>query len=102
MIRRPPRSTLFPYTTPFRSLIYADGYGGPPATLTLANGISVQGGNVGSGRDFTPDTDHNSMPISISKEQTLTVGGANWLNNGSITATGATLTVGGANWLNNG
>src|SRR2546426_3412173 len=26
MIRRPPRSTLFPYTTLFRSLIYAAGH----------------------------------------------------------------------------
>src|SRR3712207_8102098 len=25
MIRRPPRSTLFPYTTPFRSLVEFDG-----------------------------------------------------------------------------
>src|SRR3712207_8914403 len=25
MIRRPPRSTLFPYTTLFRSLVYIDG-----------------------------------------------------------------------------
>src|SRR2546425_1273595 len=28
MIRRPPRSTLFPYTTLFRSLIFANGTGG--------------------------------------------------------------------------
>src|SRR3989449_8241665 len=26
MIRRPPRSTLFPYTTLFRSIVSADGY----------------------------------------------------------------------------
>src|SRR2546430_13638765 len=29
MIRRPPRSTLFPYTTLFRSLIYLTTGGGP-------------------------------------------------------------------------
>src|SRR3712207_7431107 len=29
MIRRPPRSTLFPYTTLFRSLYLANDYGGP-------------------------------------------------------------------------
>src|SRR5216683_5494227 len=29
MIRRPPRSTLFPYTTLFRSRIHADGLGAP-------------------------------------------------------------------------
>src|SRR5258705_12587649 len=30
MIRRPPRSTLFPYTTLFRSLIGPQGMQGPP------------------------------------------------------------------------
>src|SRR5258708_27425226 len=29
MIRRPPRSTLFPYTTLFRSFLYSWGDGGP-------------------------------------------------------------------------
>src|SRR3989442_5065004 len=29
MIRRPPRSTLFPYTTLFRSLLLSHGEGGP-------------------------------------------------------------------------
>src|SRR5258705_9313710 len=29
MIRRPPRSTLFPYTTLFRSLLSAYGFAGP-------------------------------------------------------------------------
>src|SRR3712207_8870010 len=28
MIRRPPRSTLFPYTTLFRSLVFSDGVAG--------------------------------------------------------------------------
>src|SRR2546422_8216299 len=36
MIRRPPRSTLFPYTTLFRSLIDPDG-GGPAASFTVAD-----------------------------------------------------------------
>src|SRR5439155_11316182 len=34
MIRRPPRSTLFPYTTLFRSLVF--GAGGTKATVALA------------------------------------------------------------------
>src|SRR5438270_1271895 len=34
MIRRPPRSTLFPYTTLFRSAVFADG-GEPPAEAAL-------------------------------------------------------------------
>src|SRR5690242_20981244 len=33
MIRRPPRSTLFPYTTLFRSLVYRDGNIEPWTTL---------------------------------------------------------------------
>src|SRR2546425_13060357 len=38
MIRRPPRSTLFPYTTLFRSLVYLTGH---PAVLsdTWAGGL---------------------------------------------------------------
>src|SRR3712207_7750631 len=34
MIRRPPRSTLFPYTTLFRSLV------GPPRFLLRASGVA--------------------------------------------------------------
>src|SRR5256885_11859926 len=42
MIRRPPRSTLFPYTTLFRSAFSFDGYNdsvmiGNPAALQLQN-----------------------------------------------------------------
>src|SRR3712207_7305214 len=40
MIRRPPRSTLFPYTTLFRSQAADDGGGGDPVPLPL-------GGEVG-------------------------------------------------------
>src|SRR3712207_6858463 len=35
MIRRPPRSTLFPYTTLFRSPVEAVGVHGPPPELEL-------------------------------------------------------------------
>src|SRR2546422_6532267 len=35
MIRRPPRSTLFPYTTLFRSLLHQLRRGGSPATHIL-------------------------------------------------------------------
>src|SRR3989442_6093652 len=38
MIRRPPRSTLFPYTTLFRSLIEADGSQGLLGFGTVADG----------------------------------------------------------------
>src|SRR3712207_8566859 len=55
MIRRPPRSTLFPYTTLFRSLPVSTG-GGPPR-ITLSAGVApppvtlvLQRGAVISGR----------------------------------------------------
>src|SRR3712207_8359731 len=41
MIRRPPRSTLFPYTTLFRSpytFIYTSGTTGPPKGCVLTHG----------------------------------------------------------------
>src|SRR5256884_9640499 len=41
MIRRPPRSTLFPYTTLFRSLWYFSG----PAVVEPAGAICSQGGS---------------------------------------------------------
>src|SRR2546430_5331207 len=45
MIRRPPRSTLFPYTTLFRSAVGAAGRGG-----TRRRGRSAGGGRVRAGR----------------------------------------------------
>src|SRR5258707_2946034 len=41
MIRRPPRSTLFPYTTLFRSDLLVDVLAGPPA-LIFAGEIVLQ------------------------------------------------------------
>src|SRR2546427_2554249 len=46
MIRRPPRSTLFPYTTLFRSLIAPTG--APPALIDLVNGDPGGGGSFSS------------------------------------------------------
>src|SRR3712207_8267970 len=46
MIRRPPRSTLFPYTTLFRSSVVGDGMAavGGPLAVTGANGtLSITG-----------------------------------------------------------
>src|SRR3712207_8148448 len=40
MIRRPPRSTLFPYTTLFRSELYAD----PERPVTLIDRFTTVGG----------------------------------------------------------
>src|SRR3712207_8893023 len=44
MIRRPPRSTLFPYTTLFRSLVVAAG-----VAAALAGGADAGGGAGGEG-----------------------------------------------------
>src|SRR5258707_15029220 len=41
MIRRPPRSTLFPYTTLFRSTILFDGFAYGMLLFVLACGLSV-------------------------------------------------------------
>src|SRR2546427_9353892 len=56
MIRRPPRSTLFPYTTLFRSLVPADG--GTARQLTTGHwnvGARFDGLVFGAGYDWTPD-----------------------------------------------
>src|SRR3712207_7984590 len=53
MIRRPPRSTLFPYTTLFRS---ADHFGARPQTLDLV------GADPGVGDEFGP-VDHDEGPV---------------------------------------
>src|SRR5687768_224074 len=44
MIRRPPRSTLFPYTTLFRSFVEQYGPGGPPSGSVLT--AALQGSRV--------------------------------------------------------
>src|SRR5260370_32959288 len=50
MIRRPPRSTLFPYTTLFRSLNnHDDNYSADP-TYTLYDDVQISGGSA-----VTPD-----------------------------------------------
>src|SRR2546427_8281482 len=45
MIRRPPRSTLFPYTTLFRSQLFAD-YVGRPSPIFHARRLSEQLGGA--------------------------------------------------------
>src|SRR5256884_1732901 len=55
MIRRPPRSTLFPYTTLFRSCYFADGFG-----QRLARGFSLL---AGSGVPFLQELPLESYPL---------------------------------------
>src|SRR5258707_7017184 len=51
MIRRPPRSTLFPYTTLFRSLKASLGCGNPTALAQLNAGETVLDLGSGGGID---------------------------------------------------
>src|SRR2546422_7184670 len=69
MIRRPPRSTLFPYTTLFRSIVWVLWYflykSGPAVAASVTEGvqevrITVKGG-------YTPDTiDRKSTRLNSS------------------------------------
>src|SRR2546430_6726740 len=58
MIRRPPRSTLFPYTTLFRSL----GYHRLPGSFSCVYSLSVTG--------FRGHWSHNRLSKSRSEEHT--------------------------------
>src|SRR5258708_27041739 len=58
MIRRPPRSTLFPYTTLFRS---------PPAVHALAHVMNHALGNVGKTVVYT-DPDRKSTRLNSSHQ----------------------------------
>src|SRR5438270_981327 len=52
MIRRPPRSTLFPYTTLFRSRATRGAGGGAPALPHARDsGVGDHGGDAGTGTD---------------------------------------------------
>src|SRR2546427_3750137 len=70
MIRRPPRSTLFPYTTLFRSVAQA----GRPKVVTIATNMAgrgtdiVLGGNVEKQIDLVRDKDD---PDAAEKERRI-------------------------------
>src|SRR2546421_5142779 len=101
MIRRPPRSTLFPYTTLFRSLYFEGG-----GTQTLAGAGTVTFGTHTSNR-LTAEGDggSNSMPLTITNGITTQAGcgliGAfygndSFVNNGALTIpSGQTLVLNG-------
>src|SRR2546427_5972520 len=87
MIRRPPRSTLFPYTTLFRSVP------GPPAEVGRAAwaarhrravprralprppaGVGRGGGaQMGKGHTFTPTTGQYLIPSSVLEKKKIMV-----------------------------
>src|SRR3712207_8537606 len=51
MIRRPPRSTLFPYTTLFRSLLQSDGdAAGQPEAAVVGDLAGEDGGEPATGK----------------------------------------------------
>src|SRR3712207_8767194 len=71
MIRRPPRSTLFPYTTLFRSDPPPDLYGPYPLRLRDPGGevwVPLRGGGARGGRP--PRADLHHQPAGRSEEHT--------------------------------
>src|SRR2546430_8544911 len=84
MIRRPPRSTLFPYTTLFRSIVH-DGSGNPVAGVTVTFTPAAGSGSVTGGTQTT-----NASGIATVGSWTLnTTAGTNTL---TATAAGSGIT----------
>ena len=78
--------------------IYAQGNNGnTPTTLTIGSGITVQGGSGSITGYYNNDSIINDGKLNFgSGGSTLTIGGDNWSNAGTITATGATVNLGGS------
>src|SRR2546422_3036863 len=71
MIRRPPRSTLFPYTTLFRSLLQDPGGGARPSVLRARP--HARDRRLGRGRGGRPQEGRrpaHPLPLSRSEEHT--------------------------------
>src|SRR2546430_9196379 len=72
MIRRPPRSTLFPYTTLFRSLRLggqADATGGVDRRRQEGHGVRDGRGQPGPARDGEAGPDRKSTRLNSSHSQ---------------------------------
>src|SRR5260221_10170207 len=70
MIRRPPRSTLFPYTTLFRSLIGKQGHsvfrtGYSIATVREGMNIPISIWGANQGRNFSLTVDPGNFPTEF-------------------------------------
>src|SRR5688572_31337585 len=65
MIRRPPRSTLFPYTTLFRSGLQMFSSGGGPRSLADLNSA----GDAGRKSDFEQNASYGSSWASTSRSE---------------------------------
>src|SRR3712207_7877386 len=63
MIRRPPRSTLFPYTTLFRSITGPGGHGSLP----------MRGGTLGRLGDVLRRLDRGRLPVHVTPVPRRTV-----------------------------
>src|SRR5260370_42672328 len=74
MIRRPPRSTLFPYTTLFRSTFTATGTAGAATQIAL---------NAGNNQSATVSTSVGTAPSVLVRD----------VNGNAVTGTAATFTV---------
>src|SRR2546430_7753769 len=72
MIRRPPRSTLFPYTTLFRSFRYASRRGGEAlaASRRPATAARSRPGSYASGDDRSSCGGRSESPTQRSEEHT--------------------------------
>src|SRR5256885_7880198 len=65
MIRRPPRSTLFPYTTLFRSLARAAALGDKPALIDAASGRTLTYGQLAGGARSEEHTSELQSPCNL-------------------------------------
>src|SRR5256885_8835065 len=66
MIRRPPRSTLFPYTTLFRSLIYGDyDVDGTTGTVVLRRVLEVLGAKTGDRKSTRLNSSHLVISYAV-------------------------------------
>src|SRR5258708_30757002 len=75
MIRRPPRSTLFPYTTLFRSLVVEDKVNGTSAFSFIADGpwghqlrFGAHGPETLAGLAWIRDVDRKSTRLNSSHQ----------------------------------
>src|SRR5260370_26391210 len=70
MIRRPPRSTLFPYTTLFRSSLTVNaGNGGFLHCIQMDTSVNAANQVVSVGADIAFDADRNNLISGRSEER---------------------------------
>src|SRR2546422_4435749 len=75
MIRRPPRSTLFPYTTLFRSYARADG-----ASVVNLRYFNAAGATANQGEDHVPETHlvPNVLRVASGRQPALDIQGTDY------------------------